>query len=89
MRDAIRSEVRDALRGTPFDAGGGCSEFKGGLVYDTSSHSRLWKAEYSRRLSDKWGLSLLYYGFGNVSDNPALRDFYRDSYLAITVRRYL
>jgi hypothetical protein len=65
------------------------SELKAGVVYDLSSDSRLWKAEFSRRLSDQWGLYLLYYGFGNVSGNPALRDYFRDSYLSITLRRYL
>jgi hypothetical protein len=67
----------------------GSSEARAGVVYDLRSHARLIKAEFTRRLSDRWGLHLGYYGFGHVDHSPALRDFYRDSHATITLRRYL
>ena len=65
------------------------SEAKAGTVYDLRSHSWLIRGEFTRRLTDQWGLYLGYYGFNHVGKSPALRDFYRDSYLTITLRRYL
>jgi hypothetical protein len=65
------------------------SEIKAGTVYDVSTHSWLVKAEFNRRLSNQWGLQFSYYGFSNVAKSVALRDFYRDSHLTITLRRYL
>ena len=67
----------------------GSSEAKAGVVHDLSSHSWLIKADFSRRLTDQWGLSVAYSGFINVGRNRALSDFYRDSYSSITLRRYL
>ena len=65
------------------------SELKAGAVHDLRSHSWLFRAEFNRRLSDQWGLTLGYYGLGNVGRSPALADYYRDSHLTMTVRRYL
>jgi hypothetical protein len=65
------------------------SEIKAGTVYDVRSGSWLVKADFNRRLTDQWGLNLGYYGFSNVGRSPALRDYYRDSHLTITLRRYL
>ena len=65
------------------------SELKAGAVHDVRSHSWLFRAEFNRRLSDQWGLYFGYYGLGNVGRSPALADYYRDSHLTITLRRYL
>jgi hypothetical protein len=65
------------------------SELKAGAIHDLRSHSWLFRAEFNRRLSDQWGLYLGYYGLGNVGRSPALADYYRDSHLTITLRRYL
>jgi hypothetical protein len=64
------------------------SEAKAGVVYDVGSRGWLIKAEFTRRLSDRWGLYLGYAGFRHVDSSPALRDFYRDSHATITLRRY-
>lgn len=80
---AVYSGMRLALNDT------GSSEARAGMVYDLPSHSRLIKAEFTRRLSDRWGLHLGYYGFGHVDHSAALRDFYRDSHTTITLRRYM
>jgi hypothetical protein len=65
------------------------SEIRAGTLYDLRSRSWLVRADFSRRLTDQWGLNLGYYGFGNAGSSPALRDYDRDSHLSITVRRYL
>ena len=65
------------------------SELKAGAVHDLSSHSWLLRAEFTRRVTDQWGLYLGYYGFRHAVTSPALRDYYRDSHLTITLRRYL
>ena len=65
------------------------SELKAGTVHDLRSHSWVFRAEFTRRLTDQWGLYLGYYGFGHVGRSPALRDYDRDSHLTITLRRYL
>jgi hypothetical protein len=65
------------------------SEVKAGAVYDMKSHSLLVRAEFTRRLTNQWGLHLGYHGFSHVSKSPALRDFYRDSHLTISLRRYM
>jgi hypothetical protein len=65
------------------------SEIKAGTVYDLKSHSWLVRAEFNRRLTNQWGLNLEYDGFSHVTNSPALRDFYHDSHLTITLRRYL
>jgi len=65
------------------------SEAKAGVVHDFPSHSWIIKADFSRRLTDQWGLSFAFSGFGNVGRSRALADFSRDSYLTITLRRYL
>jgi hypothetical protein len=67
----------------------GSSEAKAGVVYDVSSHSWLIRAEFTRRLTDQWGLYFAYSGFAHVDRSRALRDFRRDSYATITLRRYL
>lgn len=79
----VYSGIRLAVNDT------GSSEVRAGMVYDLRSRSRLIKAEFTRRLSDRWGLHLGYYGFGHVGHSPALRDFYRDSHATVTLRRYL
>jgi hypothetical protein len=65
------------------------TEIKAGTVYDVKAHSWLVRAEFSRRLSNQWGVALGYYGFSNVQASPALRDFQRDTHLTISLRRYL
>jgi len=65
------------------------SELKAGAVHDLRSHSWVFRAEFTRRLTDQWGLYLGYYGFSHVGASPALRDYYRDSHLTFTLRRYL
>jgi hypothetical protein len=65
------------------------SELKAGAVHDLRTRSWLFRAEFTRRLSDQWGLYLGYYGFSNVGKSPALADYYRDSHLTVTLRRYL
>jgi hypothetical protein len=67
----------------------GSSEAKAGVVHDLSSHSWLFKADFTRRLTDQWGLHVVYSGFIRAGRNRALRDFSRDSYSSITLRRYL
>jgi hypothetical protein len=67
----------------------GSSEAKAGVVHDLRVKSWLIKADFTRRLTDQWGLSLAYSGFNNVGRARALADFYRDSYLTITLRRFL
>jgi hypothetical protein len=67
----------------------GSSEVKAGVVHDLKSHSWLIKADFTRRLTDHWGLTVAYSGFENVSNSRALADFARDSYSTITLRRYL
>lgn len=68
---------------------GGSTEAKAGVVHDLKSHSWLIKADFTRRLTDHWGLTVAYSGFRNVANSRALADFYRDSYSTITLRRYL
>lgn len=67
----------------------GSSEAKAGVVHDFPSHSWIIKADFSRRLTDQWGLTFAYSGFSNVRRSRALSDFSRDTYLTITLRRYL
>jgi hypothetical protein len=67
----------------------GSSEVKAGVVHDLKSHSWLIKADFTRRLTDHWGLTVAYSGFRNVSNSRALADFARDSHSTITLRRYL
>jgi hypothetical protein len=68
---------------------GGSTEAKAGVVHDLKSHSWLIKADFTRRLTDHWGLTVAYSGFRNVANSRALADFYRDTYSTITLRRYL
>jgi hypothetical protein len=65
------------------------TEAKVGAVHDLSSDSWLIKADFTRRLTDQWGVSVAYSGFVNVGRSRALADFARDSYSTITLRRYL
>jgi hypothetical protein len=65
------------------------SELKAGVVHDLRSGAWVFRAEFNRRLAEQWGLYLGYYGFRDVRTSPALRDYYRDSHLTITLRRYL
>jgi hypothetical protein len=67
----------------------GSSEARAGVVHDLSSDSWLIKVDFTRRLTDQWGLTFAYSGFSHVDKSPALRDYYRDSYSTITLRRYL
>lgn len=67
----------------------GSSEAKAGVVHDLRSQSWLIKADFTRRLTDQWGLHVAYSGFVHVGRNRALRDFHRDSYSTVTLRRYL
>jgi hypothetical protein len=67
----------------------GSSEAKAGVVHDLSSHSWLIKADFTRRLTDQWGLNFAYSGFIHAGRNRALREYSRDSYSTITLRRYL
>jgi hypothetical protein len=67
----------------------GSSEARAGAVHDLKSDSWLIKVDFTRRLTDRWGLSAGYSGFVNVSRSRALSDYSRDSYLTITLRRYL
>ena len=67
----------------------GSSEARAGAVHDLKSDSWLIKVDFTRRLTDRWGLNAGYSGFVNVSRSRALSDFSRDSYLTITLRRYL
>jgi hypothetical protein len=67
----------------------GSSDVRAGVVHDLPSHSWLIKADFTRRLADRWGLNASYSGFINVSKSRALADFSRDSYLTLTLRRYL
>jgi hypothetical protein len=67
----------------------GSTEAKAGAVYDLSSDSWLIKADFARRLTDQWGVSVAYSGFARVASSRALSDFARDSYATITLRRYL
>jgi hypothetical protein len=79
----IYAGIRLALNDT------GSSEARAGAVHDLSSHSWLIRAEFTRRLTDQWGLHFEYHGFGRVARSPALRDFSRDSHATFTLRRYL
>jgi hypothetical protein len=67
----------------------GSSEAKAGVVHDLSSRSWLIKADFTRRLTDQWGLNFAYSGFIRAGRNRALRDYSRDSYSTIILRRYL
>jgi hypothetical protein len=79
----IYAGVRVALNDT------GSSEARMGVVRDLSTDSWLIKADFTRRLTDQWGLSVEYAGFSHTGRSRALRDFARDSYSTITLRRYL
>jgi len=65
------------------------SELKAGALHDLRSGSWLFRAEFTRRLTDQWGLYLGYNGLRNVGKSPALADYHRDSNLTVTLRRYL
>ena len=60
-----------------------------GVVVDHDYHTKIWKLEGSRRLGDKWKISIEGRRFKDVSVNDVVFGLRRDSYFQLGIARYL
>jgi hypothetical protein len=60
-----------------------------GVVVDRDYHTEIWKLEGSRRLGDKWKISIEGRRFKDVSVNDVVFGLRQDSYLQLGLARYL
>ena len=81
MKRAVYAGIRGALN-DPAN-----SEFKFGLVHDTTNEARIWRGDFSRRIADDWTVECALNIFSNVRGQPPLSGFARDSYLELLIKR--
>jgi len=60
----------------------------GGFTYDLNDHSIIFVVDAERRLADHWSIVAKLRSFVNVADDSLLRNFERDSYVDVQVRRH-
>jgi len=60
----------------------------GGLTYDLDDRSMMFVVDAERRLNDRWSIVAKVRSFLNVESDALLRNFRRDNYLNVQVRRH-